>query len=93
MVEHSANRELVDRERIGNRGQWFALLALTEPVGKEESLFRPFFLGDKYPSIDCIVELADAPIISIYSFLCKSRLREQVTLRQADSESRYPRTP
>ena len=50
----------INRDLIGNRGQQFAFLALTEPVGKVESLFFPQFLGDKYPSIDFIVELVGA---------------------------------
>jgi hypothetical protein len=61
MVGRAQGRATVDRDLVGERGQDFAFLALTEPVGKKASLFRPRFLGDKYPAIDYIVELVDAP--------------------------------
>ena len=46
---------------IGERGEQFALLALTEHAELGGSLFRPVFLGGKFPAIDCYVELATIP--------------------------------
>lgn len=61
MVGRAEGWPSVSSDVIGDRGQWHALLALTEPVGKVQTLFRPHFLGDKYPNIDVIVELVGAP--------------------------------
>jgi hypothetical protein len=43
---------------IGNRGQWLFCLLMTQICGgRNEPYFRPWFLGDKYPTFDYIVEL------------------------------------
>jgi hypothetical protein len=52
----------VNRDVIGDRGQWLASLALTERVGTAQSLFRPRFLGDKNEAFDSIVDLLDSPL-------------------------------
>ena len=46
-----------DTDLIGERGEWITQLALTERVQGSQTLFRPQFLGDKYPTIDLFVEL------------------------------------
>lgn len=61
MEERSTFGARANRDLIGVRGQHFAQLALTEPIGEADALFRVQFLGDKYPTIDLIVELEDAP--------------------------------
>ena len=49
------------REDIGERGQWLFCHLMTELCGREDPLFRPRFLGDKYPTFDYIVEVVDHP--------------------------------
>ena len=49
------------REDIGERGQWLFSLLMTDLCGREDQLFRPRFLGDKYPTFDSIVEVVDQP--------------------------------
>jgi hypothetical protein len=101
MVGRTAGRSTVNRDLIGERGQQYALLALTEPVGKAESLFRPRFLGDKYPTIDFFVELVDAPVIFTPFFFVQvkatqagytqgGQLRVQVAADTMDSLIAYP---
>lgn len=49
------DREL--REVVGSRGENILELSLTEYDGFQQPLFRPGFLGDKWPGIDYYVEL------------------------------------
>ncbi len=49
------------REDIGERGQWQFCWLMTELCGRDDPLFRPRFLGDKYPTFDYIVEVVDRP--------------------------------
>jgi hypothetical protein len=51
----------VAREDIGERGQWLFSLLMTDLCGRDDSFFRPRFLGDKYPTFDYIVEVVDQP--------------------------------
>jgi hypothetical protein len=53
--------EPVDREDIGERGQWLFSLLMTDLCGRDDPFFRPRFLGDKYPTFDYIVEVVDRP--------------------------------
>ncbi len=46
---------------IGNRGQNLFDLLMTQFCGRDEPFFRPRFLGDKYPTFDYVVEVADHP--------------------------------
>lgn len=45
------------REVIGYRGEWIVELCLTDYSEFEKPLFRPAYLGDKWPVIDFYVEL------------------------------------
>jgi hypothetical protein len=48
----------VAADDIGDRGQWLFCLLLTQICpGQNEPYFRPRFLGDKYPTVDYLVEL------------------------------------
>jgi hypothetical protein len=51
----------LNREDIGERGQWLFCLLMTELCGRDSPFFRPRFLGDKFPTFDYIVELVDFP--------------------------------
>jgi hypothetical protein len=46
---------------IGDRGQWLFCLTITELCGRSDPYFRPWFLGDKFPTFDYLVELVDYP--------------------------------
>jgi hypothetical protein len=48
----------VEADDIGDRGQWLFCLLITQICpGRNEPYFRPRFLGDKYPTVDYLVEL------------------------------------
>jgi hypothetical protein len=51
----------VAKDDIGERGQWLFCLLMSDLCGRDEPLFRPRFLGDKYPTFDYIVEVVDHP--------------------------------
>jgi hypothetical protein len=52
---------MISSDDIGERGQWLFALLITELCGRDTPSFRPRFLGEKFPTFDCIVELADHP--------------------------------
>jgi len=45
------------RDLIGERGESIIRVLLTRFYGRRQPLFRPHFLGDKYPTVDFLVEL------------------------------------
>src|SRR5262245_19984595 len=47
----------VMQDVIGDRGEALGFLALTERYGRKEPYFRPYYLGQKFPTVDFIVEL------------------------------------
>lgn len=51
----------VDHNAIGERGESIVVTRLTRLVRNGRPLFRPQFLGEKFPTIDLLVELVDAP--------------------------------
>jgi len=81
-------------EATGNRGELIAELRLTDYTTFKEPLFRPKFLGEKWPTADLYVELTgpeDAPrahfLISIKSTkepLDKKRRRINVSVTKKD---------
>ena len=52
----------------GFRGEKIVELCLTEYEGLAFPLFRPGFLGDKWPAIDFYVELTTVPSMRLYFF-------------------------
>lgn len=52
-------RRLSLQDAIGLRGESIFFVALTKLYGRTNPLFNPRFLGEKYPSVDYIVELID----------------------------------
>src|SRR5947209_7754694 len=50
---------MADRERnaIGERGERIAAIVLTRFAGMQNPLFKPCFLGEKWPAMDLYVEL------------------------------------
>ena len=55
-------------DEIGQRGEALFFALITHPYGKEEPLFRPKFLGDKWPTVDYLVELIGAGRKTPYFF-------------------------
>ena len=51
----------MNSDDIGERGQWLFCLLMTELCGRDAPLFRPRFLGDKFPTFDYLVEVVDHP--------------------------------
>jgi hypothetical protein len=56
------------REIIGSRGEKILELCLTDYRAFDAPLFRPGFLGDKWPAIDYYVELTSVPGKRLYFF-------------------------
>lgn len=50
----------VDTDAIGDRGESIVTSLLLRRYGQPRSRFRPQFLGEKYPTVDFIVELVGA---------------------------------
>ncbi|MCP4399840.1 MAG: DUF4365 domain-containing protein [bacterium] len=57
------------RELTGFRGEKIVELCLTDYQTFQKPLFRPGFLGDKWPAIDFYVELRDIPGKRLYFFV------------------------
>ncbi|CAN5704806.1 hypothetical protein BH23PLA1_BH23PLA1_44780 [soil metagenome] len=54
---------------IGLRGESIFVVRITEPCGPDQSpLFRPHFLGEKFPTLDHLVELVGLEGRSAYFF-------------------------
>jgi hypothetical protein len=66
----------LSKDDIGDRGQWQFSLMMTELCGRDEPIFRPRFLGDKYPTFDFIVELVDQYWASRNMVLAGSQFKE-----------------
>jgi len=56
------------RDVTGYRGEKILELCLTDYVAFPKPLFRPGFLGDKWPAIDFYVELTSVPGKRLYFF-------------------------
>ncbi|MEW6127398.1 MAG: DUF4365 domain-containing protein [Acidobacteriota bacterium] len=54
---------------IGARGESLFIVLLTKAYGRKYHLFRPQFLGDKWPGIDFIIELIGSGITTAYFFV------------------------
>ena len=56
------------REVTGFRGEKIVELCLTDYRAFDAPLFRPGFLGDKWPAIDFLIELNSVPGRRLYFF-------------------------
>ena len=55
---------------IGGRGEAIFFVRMTQPTGPDrEPLFRPHFLGEKFPTFDYLVELIDPEAKPSYFFV------------------------
>jgi len=91
----------VDRNAIGVRGEAIVTNLLTRRHGRDDPLFRPHFMGDKYPTIDFFVELVGAAGSHTPFFLAQvkatasgytstGRLRTRVASSEMADLARYP---
>ena len=64
---------------IGNLGEWIVATALAHPVdGKyRRPLFRPVFLGEKYPTADLLVDIVDDYGLAMGFFFVQVRARTE----------------
>lgn len=92
---------VVNRDAIGVRGEAIITNLLTRRHGRDEPLFRPQFLGEKYPTIDFFVELVGVTGNQTPFFLVQvkataigytraGRLRVRMTTKETISLVRYP---
>jgi len=66
---------------LGQRGEALFYVLITKSHGREKPIFRPQFLGDKWPIVDFIVELVDAGSITPYFFVQVKATRNGFTKR------------
>lgn len=91
----------INRDAIGARGEAIVENLLTRRYRRSAPLFRPQFLGEKYPTIDFFVELVDAGGTQTPFFLAQAkttstgynaqrRLRVQVPRNKMSGLVKYP---
>lgn len=78
---------------LGQRGEFLFSTMITRFHGRDIPIFRPYFLGDKWPLVDFVVELLNAGDITPYFFAqvkttrsgyTKKDKRLRVSIRQED---------
>src|ERR1044071_2569731 len=53
---------------LGQRGEYLFSTIITRFYGRDTPIFRPYFLGDKWPLVDFVVELINTGGITPYFF-------------------------
>ena len=62
---------------LGQRGEVLFYLLITRFYGRKQPVFRPQFLGDKWPTIDFVVELTNYPGNLIPYFFVQVKTTQQ----------------
>ncbi len=64
---------------LGNLGEWIVAVAFPQPVEEKyaRALFRPVFLGEKYPTADLLVDILDDDGDTIGFFFVQVRARTE----------------
>ncbi len=62
---------------IGERGESIIRVLLTRFYDQPEPRFRPHFLGEKYPTVDFLVELVGAPAGIVPYFFVQAKATSQ----------------
>ena len=85
---------------IGNRGEAIFELRITDPYGPDGGpLFRPYHLGEKFPTLDYLIELVGLPAGEVGYFFAQvksttqsptMRLPVKVSQRDVDRMLTYP---
>jgi len=65
------------RDTIGQRGEALFFVILTKLYGRARPLFKPQFLGDKWPTVDFIVELIDSSSTVVPYFFVQVKTTQQ----------------
>lgn len=65
------------RDATGQRGEALFYVLITKLHGRPEPIFRPQFLGDKWPSVDFIVELTNSSSTVIPFFFVQVKTTRQ----------------
>jgi hypothetical protein len=90
------------RDSIGQWGEYFFFTRITKLYGRNRPLFRPQFLGDKFPTIDYLVELQNCTGKFVPYFFVQvkttqqgytkgaNRLKIQVSLSDLQKLASYP---
>src|SRR3954452_16798547 len=66
------------RDDIGNRGEAVFRVRVTEPYGPGGNpLFRPYHLGEKFPTLDFLVELVGLPAGRVGYFFAQVKATRQ----------------
>jgi Domain of unknown function (DUF4365) len=71
-------RGMPTKDDIGNRGEAIFKLRITDPYGPDqEPLFRPYHLGEKFPTLDFLVELVGLPAGRVAYFFAQVKATTQ----------------
>jgi hypothetical protein len=62
---------------LGQRGEVLFYLLITKFYGRTQPIFRPQFLGDKWPTVDFVVELTNYPGNLIPYFFVQVKTTQQ----------------
>jgi hypothetical protein len=66
------------KDDIGNRGESIFEVRITDPYGpSKEPLFRPYHLGEKFPTLDYLVELVGLPAARVAYFFAQVKATTQ----------------
>jgi len=66
---------------LGQRGEALFYVLITRTYGRAKPIFRPQFLGDKWPTVDFLVELVDAGAVTPYFFAQVKTTRDSYAKR------------
>lgn len=91
----------INRDALGQRGEAIFNVLMTEIDTADGPIFRPYFLGDKWPVVDFIVELLGAESATPYFFVqvkttragytrMGKRLKVQVAAQEIRALAAYP---
>lgn len=72
----------INKDSLGERGEAIFRLLITEFDGASGPMFRPYFLGDKWPVVDFIVELIGVTAATPYFFIQVKTTRSGYTKRR-----------
>lgn len=89
------------QNELGQRGEQLFSVIITRFYGRKQPIFRPHFLGDKWPASDFLVELTSDTLATIPYFFAqvkttrlgydsKNRLRVQISAIEAQKLNSLP---
>jgi hypothetical protein len=74
----------MSRDDIGNRGEAIFRVRITDPYGPGKSpLFRPYHFGEKFPTLDFLIELVGLPAARVAYFFVQVKATTQGLTRKA----------